>query len=258
MRLTGRLWKLRAWSTAERLPSEIVEAMFPKKMNINASSGPLPIFGMSRRKNSRIASVRRCRRGHGRKVVREIPTSRMPRCIAAPSSAPTAGAKIPIGVDEQQRPDDDAEVVEQRRHPVEEEPPLGDQDLAERHRSGEQDLREAHDPEQVDVERAGRASKPGATHSTVNGATTNSTTDTRPMTRTASHEDRSPEVVGRGLAVVTLEAGEDGDERRRQPARHDDAEQQLRDQEGGLERIELVGEPERLAQDPLADETRAT
>ena len=96
MRLTGRLWKLRAWSTTVTLPAAIVDARLVKKMNSKGSSGPPAAFGSSSRKNSRIAAVRRCSRGHGRKVVRVVPMSRMPRCIEAPRIAPTAGAKMPI------------------------------------------------------------------------------------------------------------------------------------------------------------------
>ncbi len=96
MRLTGRLWKLRAWSITVTLPTAIVDARFVKKMNVSGSIGPPPVLGSSRRKNSPMAGVRRCSRGHGRNVVREMPTSLMPRCIDAPRSAPTAGAKMPI------------------------------------------------------------------------------------------------------------------------------------------------------------------
>ena len=67
-------------------------------------------------------------------------------------TAPTAAAKIPSCVVEQHRAGDDADVVEDRREGVEQEPPLGDEDLAERDRGREQDRREQHQPEQVEVE----------------------------------------------------------------------------------------------------------
>ena len=185
----------------------------------------------------------------------EMPMSRMPRCIDAPRTAPTAGAKMPIR-STRHRPDDDAEVVEQRRRPVEEEPPLGDEHLAERHRAGEQHLREAHDPEQLDVEARGSGSKPGTTRSAVSGATMNRTTDTMPMTRTASVRIVRPKSWAAVLALLALEPGEDRDEVGRQAARDDDAEQQLRDEERGLEGIELVTDAERLAERPLSDQAR--
>ena len=256
MRLTGRLWKLRAWSTTVTLPAAIVDARLVKKMNSKGSSGPPAAFGSSSRKNSRIAAVRRCSRGHGRKVVRVMPTSRMPTCIKAPRTAPTAGAKMPICVDQQHRPDDDPEVVQQRCRPVEEEAPLGDQDLAQGHRSREQDLGEAHDPEEVDVQRPRGGIESG--HHEVRGERGEDEQDDRhdPHHQHRQRQDRPAEVVGRRLAVVPLEAGEDRDEGRGQSARDDDAEEQFRDQERGLERVELVTDPERLAEDPLADQPK--
>ena len=53
IRLTGRLWKLRAWSMTVTLPTAIVDATFVKKMKVSGSIGPPPVLGSSRRKNSR-------------------------------------------------------------------------------------------------------------------------------------------------------------------------------------------------------------
>ncbi len=100
------------------------------------------------------------------------------------------------------------------------------------------------------------ASNPGTTRSAVSGAKMNRTTDTIPITSTASVRTDRPKSWAAGSPVVPLEAGEDRDERSRQSARDDDAEEQLRDQEGGLERVELVTDPERLAEDPLADQPK--
>ena len=100
------------------------------------------------------------------------------------------------------------------------------------------------------------ASNPGTTRSAVSGAKMNRTTDTIAHHQHRQRQDRPAEVMGRGLALVPLQTGEDRDERGRQPARDDDAEEQLRDQEGGLERVELVPDPERLAEDPLADQPK--
>ena len=152
MRLTGRLWKLRAWSMTVTLPTAMVDARFVKKMNSSGSSGPLAALGSSRRKNSRIAAVRRCRRGHGRNVVREMPIEPDAEVHRRPEDRADRRREDADLVDQQHRPDDDPEVVEQRRRAVEEESPLGDEDLAERHRAREQHLGEAHDPEQLDVE----------------------------------------------------------------------------------------------------------
>ena len=68
-------------------------------------------------------------------------------------TAPTAAARMPIDSWSRSVPAGDPDVVQDRREGVGQEPPLGDEDLAQRDRGREQDRGEEHQPEQVEVAR---------------------------------------------------------------------------------------------------------
>ena len=92
--------------------------------------------------------------------------------------------------------------------------------------------------------------------SAVNGATRNRTTDTMPMTRTASVRIVWPKRWAAASPSSRLRPTKIGMNGAARPLATITLNRQLRDEERGLERVELVADPERLAQDPLPDEAQ--
>lgn len=124
------------------------------------------------------------------------------------------------------RPDYDAEVVEEWREPVEEEALLGHENLAKGDRRGEDDRRDAHDSEERDVQLAlsgveARRDEPRRLrrdHEQHRGH--------GPHDEDRTGQDGPTEVLG-GRQILASEGREDRDERGRESARDDHVEGEL-------------------------------
>ena len=168
---------------------------------------------------------------------------------------PTAVATIPNRLGEQDRPDDDPGRVEDRGERIEQEPAVGDEDLAERERGGEEDLGEAVDPQQLDVERPGST---GRSRADDVGQPRRREEDEDAGDR--HHPDRPgqhgpAEVVGAASpSSVAAQAAVDRDERRGQPGGHQHVERDLRDPERGVVGVELGAGAVGVGEDPVADD----
>ena len=128
-------------------------------MRISGSIGTDAIRGNIRRKNSRNAAVLTGATGRIRNEVRCVPMNRIPRCATAPATAPQAVAMIPKRAAKSTVPRM-IPAVYRTGAGVEQEPSVGDEDLAEGHRGREQDLGEGVDPDQLDVQLAGLRVEP--------------------------------------------------------------------------------------------------
>ena len=161
----------------------------------------------------------------------------------------------PEAAREQDREHDDPGRVEDRRERVEQESPVGDEDLAERDRRREHDLRQAVDPQELDVQVLGRriealaddAGQPRC------GEEDRDAGDGHQTDRAGQH--RPAEVVRRlVVALVVPEPAVDRHERRGQPGRDQDVEGDLGDPEGRVVGIELRAGAVRVGEDPVADD----
>jgi hypothetical protein len=77
------------------LPATNSEATLVKNWNVSGSMGALTMRGSMSSPNSRIAGVRRRRRGRIGNRARTMPANRIRRWSSAPITAPTAAPKIP-------------------------------------------------------------------------------------------------------------------------------------------------------------------
>ena len=159
----------------------------------------------------------------------------------------------PDRVAERERPDDDPGAVEDRRQGVPEVAQIGEQDLAERQRRREEDLRHQHDPEEVEVERPLRAGEARCDDLGRPLGEDEEQDRTDAHDHDAEREHGPGEAIGIGDAVLRRpEAREDRDEGRREPCLDEDVEQQLRQLERGVVRVELRAGAERAGQHALA------
>ena len=204
--------------------------------------------------NSRKAAVRIAKAGRIRNDVRVVPIARMTRCAVAPGDGAPGRCHDPEAVREQDREHDDPGRVQDRRERVEQEPPVGDEDLAERDRRREHDLRQAVDPQELDVQVLGRriealaddAGQPRC------GDEDRDAGDGHQADGAGQH--RPAEVVRRLVALVVPEPAVDRHERRGQAGRDEDVEGDLGDPEGRVVGVELGAGPVRVGEDPVADD----
>ena len=155
---------------------------------------------------------------------------------------------------EQDRPHDDARRVEDRRERIEQEPPVRDEDLAERDRRREHHLRETVDAQELDVQILGRRIEPFGDDARQPrcGDEDADAGDRHQADRAGQHG--ATEVVRRFVAVVVAEPAVDRHERGGQPGRDQDVEGDLRDAERGVVGVELGAGPVRVGEDPVADD----
>ena len=160
---TGTLWKLRAKLTAVTRPGRERRGDAGEEQERERLDRVAEHLGHHQPQELAEGRHPEVAAGTGsRTVERVMPTTRIPRWSDAPMTAPTAAAVIPIRSWSSTVPGHDPDVVEDRREGVEQEPPLGDEDLAQRDRRREQDRREQHEPEQVEVAApASRRRSPG-------------------------------------------------------------------------------------------------
>ena len=202
------------------------------------SIGWLIIRGIISRRNSRNAAVRDSNIGRIRKLVRNVPATRMPRWASAPATAPHAVATTPKRAENSTVPRTIPVGVQDRGQRVEDEATVRDEDLAERDRRREEDLGEAVDPDQLHVEFAGRGIEiaPDVVAQPRRGQEQHGRGDEHDAD--GPGEDRPPEVV-RILLGALAQAREDRHERGGESGRDQHVEGDLGDAEGGVVGIEL-------------------
>ena len=154
--------------------------------------------GTISRRNSAKAAVRTANPGRIRKQVRSVPMR--PDAEVGDGAGDRAPGRRhdPVAAGEQDRRHDDAGRVQDRRERIEHEPPVRDEDLAERDRRREHDLRDAVDPHQLDgqlargrVEAAARSGRPATARPG------RSATLAMAITADRAGQDRPSEVVRR-------------------------------------------------------------
>jgi hypothetical protein len=151
--------------------------------------------------------------------------------------------------------DDDAGVVEQRRHAVPEEALLGEEDLAEGQRCGKEHLGDEHDAEERDIQVA-LLPREARGDPTGEGIGEDEQHD-RPDAHDCDSEgqDRAAESIGDlRIGVGRSKIHEDRDEGSREAGLDEDVEQELGQDEGGVVGVELGAGSERLRKDPVAHE----
>ncbi len=205
--------------------------------------------------NSAKAAVRIAKAGRIRNDVRVVPIARMTRCAVAPATAPQAVDDDPEAVREQDREHDDPGRVEDRRERVEQESPVGDEDLAERDRRREHDLGQAVDPQELDVQVLGRRIEALADDAGQprRGEEDRDAGDGHQPDGPGQH--RPAEVIRRlVVALVMPEPAVDRHERRGQTGRDQHVEGDLGDAERRVVGVELRAGPVRVGEDPVPDD----
>ena len=252
---TGTLWKLRAKLTAVMDPAASVEATLVKNRNVIGSIGWASILGSISQPNSWSAGMRTRSRGRMRTdepVHADDADSEVERRA---EDRADRRREDPDPVVEQDGAGHDPDVVEDRREGVEQEPPLGDEDLAQGDRRGEQDRRDQHQPEQLEVQ--GLRLRVEARRDDRDGRRGE---EEQQDAADRHHADRQGEDrlrERRGVAgCVAAERREHRHEGRRQPGRDEDVEQELRQDERRVVRVELGAGAVGAGEDPVTDEAR--
>ena len=155
---------------------------------------------------------------------------------------------------EDQRAERETRVVEDRRKAVVQEAAIGNEHLAEHQRRREDDRRHRHDPEQLDVELPLRGPEPARHDRDRQRREDEQEHRHDPHREDRQGQDRLAERLRVGF-VLAAQAHEHRHERGRHAAGDDDAERQLRDDECGVERVELLAGAERAHEDPVTDQT---
>jgi hypothetical protein len=143
-------------------------------------------------------------------------------------------------------------VVQQRRDPVEEEPPLGDQNFAQYHRCREDDRGRAHDPEQVGIGGTPLGVEAAGHEFDGHGGRDEQDGGHKAHRQDRERQDRLPECTSGWLALAS-KRGEDRDERGGEAARDDEPERQLGNDERSVEDVE-VSRVEGARELPVADQ----
>ena len=154
MSATGTLWKLRAKLIDETDPAASVARDAGEEQERERLDRVAQHLGDHQPQElAQRRAVAESSRNRSRTEEPRMPDDPDPEVERRPDDRADRRRLDPHRVVEQHGPGDDAPVVQDRREGVEEEPPLGDEHLAQGDRGREQDRREQHDPEQLDVQR---------------------------------------------------------------------------------------------------------